>query len=136
MLSICVPLIADNFESVVSLLPSRHSSLELEILATVLRDVRLIGVPACWKLRAIVRWLGSGSTATGNDVEEEEEQDEEVDDGARVDILKDVIASVDLSTISVKDFIGLTTYDCWMNLSKECRDVVVNAWMAWRALYH
>uniref|UniRef100_A0A5K3FQ51 NPH3 domain-containing protein n=1 Tax=Mesocestoides corti TaxID=53468 RepID=A0A5K3FQ51_MESCO len=134
MLSICVPLIADNFESVVSLLPSRHSSLELEILATVLRDVRLIGVSVCWKLRAIVRWLGSGSTATGNDVEEKE--DEEVDDGARVDILKDVIASVDLSTISVKDFIGLTTYDCWLNLSKECRDVVVNAWRACRALDH
>uniref|UniRef100_A0A5K3G0Q0 Ankyrin repeat protein n=1 Tax=Mesocestoides corti TaxID=53468 RepID=A0A5K3G0Q0_MESCO len=54
MLSICVPLIADNFESVVSLLPSRYSLSELEILATVLGDSQLTGVPACWKLRAIV----------------------------------------------------------------------------------
>uniref|UniRef100_A0A5K3G0Q1 Secreted protein n=1 Tax=Mesocestoides corti TaxID=53468 RepID=A0A5K3G0Q1_MESCO len=52
MLSICVPVIADHFESVVSLLPSRYSLSELEILATVIRDGRLIGVPVCCKLRA------------------------------------------------------------------------------------
>ncbi|VDD78932.1 unnamed protein product, partial [Mesocestoides corti] len=72
MLSICVPVIADHFESVVSLLPSRYSLSELEILATVIRDGRLIGVPVCCKLRATVMWLGSGSTAT----EDEEEEDE------------------------------------------------------------
>uniref|UniRef100_A0A5K3G3H3 F-box domain-containing protein n=1 Tax=Mesocestoides corti TaxID=53468 RepID=A0A5K3G3H3_MESCO len=134
MLSICVPVIADHFESVVSLLPSRYSLSELEILATVLGDSQLTVVSACWKLRAIVMWLGSGSTVTED--EEEEEEDEEVDDGARVDILKDVVASVDLSTISEEEFIGLTTSDSWMNLSKECRDVVVNAWKAWRCLDH
>uniref|UniRef100_A0A5K3G0S0 Secreted protein n=1 Tax=Mesocestoides corti TaxID=53468 RepID=A0A5K3G0S0_MESCO len=53
MLGICVPVIADHFESVESLLPSRYSLSELEILATVLGDSQLTGVSVCWKLRAI-----------------------------------------------------------------------------------
>uniref|UniRef100_A0A5K3FVJ4 Uncharacterized protein n=1 Tax=Mesocestoides corti TaxID=53468 RepID=A0A5K3FVJ4_MESCO len=72
--------------------------LKMESLATGVGDGRLFGVSVWWKLREIEMWLGSGSTATGNDVEEEE--DEKVDDGARVDILKGAIATVDLSTIA------------------------------------
>uniref|UniRef100_A0A5K3FZF3 RAB3GAP2_N domain-containing protein n=1 Tax=Mesocestoides corti TaxID=53468 RepID=A0A5K3FZF3_MESCO len=73
-----------------------------------------------WKLSAIAVWF----EAENRTIEEEEE----LGGRGRVDIAKDLVASVDLSKVGAEQFVDFTTSECWRTLSKEFRDLVVNRW--------
>uniref|UniRef100_A0A5K3G151 SAM domain-containing protein n=1 Tax=Mesocestoides corti TaxID=53468 RepID=A0A5K3G151_MESCO len=108
------------------ILPNLHTSNELESMATELTDGRLTSVSECWTLREITEWYEARGTTM-------EEKELEVNGEGCVDILKDLVASVDFSKVTVENFVDFTASDCWVNLSKDYRDFVANLWKKARA---
>uniref|UniRef100_A0A5K3G4I8 SAM domain-containing protein n=1 Tax=Mesocestoides corti TaxID=53468 RepID=A0A5K3G4I8_MESCO len=108
------------------ILPNLRMSTKLETMSTELTDGRLTSVSECWTLREIAEWYEARGITM--DVGQQE-----VNGGGCVDILKDLVASVDFSKVTVENFVDFTASDCWVNLPQDYRDFVANAWKKARA---
>uniref|UniRef100_A0A5K3G0F5 BACK domain-containing protein n=1 Tax=Mesocestoides corti TaxID=53468 RepID=A0A5K3G0F5_MESCO len=108
------------------ILSNLRTSTKLETMATELTDGRLASVSEGWTLRAIAEWYEARGTTM-------EEGEQEVNGRGCVDILKDLVASVDFSKVTEENFVDFTASDCWVNLPKDYRDFAADAWKKARA---
>uniref|UniRef100_A0A5K3FEH4 BACK domain-containing protein n=1 Tax=Mesocestoides corti TaxID=53468 RepID=A0A5K3FEH4_MESCO len=109
LMSICVPVIANNFDDITGR-PMFNVSTDAEYLALMLRDDRLSNVPEDSKLRVITTWFEHASP------------DE------NVDLFTDLVGTVELGSISSRNFVDICTSKCVANLPANYRDYLTNAW--------
>uniref|UniRef100_A0A5K3FU54 BACK domain-containing protein n=1 Tax=Mesocestoides corti TaxID=53468 RepID=A0A5K3FU54_MESCO len=122
MMDICVPVIAAHFDTITTQV-TFHSTTELDSLLSMLRDDRLVGVAGAAKLRTIVNWFEGKSTSNRDNVTAFVD-----DDDSRVATFKDLLGAVNISEITSDDFVEFCMSDCWINLQRQFRDLISNAW--------
>uniref|UniRef100_A0A5K3G2I7 BACK domain-containing protein n=1 Tax=Mesocestoides corti TaxID=53468 RepID=A0A5K3G2I7_MESCO len=123
MIDICVPVIAAHFDSITTQV-TFHSTTELDSLSSLLGDDRLVGVAEAAKLRTIAKWFEGNSTANKENVTAFVDKD----DDSRDATFKDLVGAVALRKITSGDFAEFCMSDCWINLQREFRDLISNAW--------
>uniref|UniRef100_A0A5K3FQE7 BACK domain-containing protein n=1 Tax=Mesocestoides corti TaxID=53468 RepID=A0A5K3FQE7_MESCO len=128
MIDICVPVIAAHFDSITAD-ATFHSTTELDNLLSLLSDDRLVGVAEAAKLRTVAMWFEANNTATKEDVTAFVDED----DDTRVSTFKDLVGAINLSQITSDEFIEFCMSDCWINLQREFRDLISNAWKEGRS---
>uniref|UniRef100_A0A5K3FWA8 BACK domain-containing protein n=1 Tax=Mesocestoides corti TaxID=53468 RepID=A0A5K3FWA8_MESCO len=115
MIDLCVPFIAAHFDAITTGVKFQ-STTEPDSLSTLLSDDRLVGVAEAAKLRAVAMWFEANRTANTEDLTE------------FVGGLDNSLGAIDLGKITSDDFVEFCMSDCWINLRREFRDLISNAW--------
>uniref|UniRef100_A0A5K3FYC6 BTB domain-containing protein n=1 Tax=Mesocestoides corti TaxID=53468 RepID=A0A5K3FYC6_MESCO len=115
LMSICVSVIADNFDDFTGR-STFNTSTDAEFLALMLKDDRLSDVPEDSKLRVIVMWCAAAA--------------EEGDAKYLVDCFKDLIQSIDLRKFSWEIVANLCSSNLMKSLLEEFGGYLISAWMS------